>query len=108
MSRRRQGRAGDRDSDDGRYTTIAVARVEEAGTVDAPYFQRPLRSQGDQGGPPPPRDGDDGWWFGALEEGASGFGCWPTAAPIRWRLIPGVRVKLYASDSNDGTRRAPT
>ena len=90
--------------DDGRYTTIALARVEKDGAVEAPYFQRRF----DHGETKEVRlhlaDGDDR----VVVRGPGGGG-------VRIRVLAdggadsladssrGGRIKLYAPDGNDGT-----
>jgi len=89
---------------DGRFTSIAVARVKEDGTVDPPYFHRRFDHAETKEVRLHLANGDDR----VVVEGPGGGG-------IRIRVLAdggadsladssrGGRVKLYAPDANDGT-----
>ena len=88
---------------DGRFTSIAVAKVEEDGTVDPPYIHRRFDHAETKEVRLHLADGDDR----VVVEGPGGGG-------IRIRVLAdggadslanssrGGRVKLYAPDANDG------
>ncbi|HKU60975.1 MAG TPA: hypothetical protein VJQ44_07160 [Gemmatimonadales bacterium] len=88
---------------DGRYTSIAVARVEKDGTVDPPYFERRFDHQDTKEVRLHLAEGNDR----VVVEGPGGGG-------IRIRVLAdggadsladssrGGRLKLYAPDGNDG------
>jgi hypothetical protein len=89
---------------DGRYTSIAVARVEKDGTVDAPYFERRFDHNETKEVRLHLAEGDDR--VVVLGPGGGGVRIRVLAAGGADSLADssrGGRVKLYAQDSNDGT-----